>query len=96
MCLIWWSKERLLSKMIPRLRQWGEGDRVEVPIVRRKSVAVWVTEFGPITIMSDLSQLSLRKLHCIQVLISDRQFERVEWVEGVMDLVEMYSWTSSA
>ena len=48
------------------------------------------------SIMFDLSQLSLRKFVCIQDLISERQFDRVEWVSGVMDLVEMYNWTSSA
>ena len=75
--------------MTPRFRQWGEGDRVVQSIVRWKSLAAWVREFGPIRIMSDLSQFSLRKLACIQDLMSERQLDRVEWVVGVMALVEM-------
>ena len=41
-------------------------------------------------------QLRMRKFVCIHVLMSERQFDRVEMVVEVMDLVEMYSWMSSA
>ncbi len=44
---------------------------------------------GPMMIMSDLSQFSLRKLVCIHDFISVRQFVRVGWIAVVMDLVEM-------
>ena len=50
---------------------------------------VLVSDFGPMMIMSDLSQLSLRKLICIHDLMSVRQLVRVECVAVVMDLVEM-------
>lgn len=55
--------------------------------MRWKSLAVWEREVGPIGIMSDLSQLSLRKVACIHDLISQRPFDRVEWVEWEVDLV---------
>lgn len=96
MCLMCWSKERLLSKTIPKLWQSGEGTRVELSMVRGKSLAVWEREVGPIGITSDLSQLSLRKVACIHDLISQRPIDRVEWVEWEVVLVVMYSWMSSA
>lgn len=72
------------------------GNQGGVVKVRWKSLAVWEREVGPIGIMSDLSQLSLRKVACIHDLISQRPFNRVEWVEWEVDLVVTYSWTSSA
>ena len=63
--------------MTPRLRLWGDGDRVELSMVRQKLSVVLVRDFGPIMIRSDLSQLSLRKLVCIQDLMLVRQLERV-------------------
>lgn len=74
-----WEKVSLLSKMTPRLRQWGVGVRVELSKEKRKSLAVEARELGPITRMSDLLQLSLRKFVWSHELISERQFERVEW-----------------
>ena len=47
-------------------------------------------------IISDLLQLSLRKFFCIQFFMSVRQAVRVEWVAGVMVVVERYSCVSSA
>lgn len=46
--------------------------------------------------ISDLLQLSLRKLLFIQVFISVRQLMRVERMAGVMGFVEIQSWVSSA
>lgn len=42
-------------------------------------MAVEVRELEPIMRMSDLVQLGLREFVCIQKLISEGQFERVEW-----------------
>ena len=47
--------------------------------------------FGPKMIISVLLPLSLRKLWCIQVLMSVRQLVRVDRMAGVMALVVMYS-----
>lgn len=74
-----WEKVSLLSKMTPRLRQWGEGVRVQLSKEKQKSLAVEVREWGPITRMSDLLQLSFRKFVWSHELMSERQFERVEW-----------------
>lgn len=46
-------------------------------------------DFGPMMILSDLSQFSLRELAYIQDLISVRQLVRVECVAGVRDFMEM-------
>ena len=82
--------------MTPRLRM-----RVDVvtgvPSMRsEKSWVERVRESGPMIIISDLSQLSLRKFCCIQDFMSVRQVERVEWVAAVMVEVERYSCVSSA
>ena len=53
-------------------------------------------ELGPMMMIYDLLQLSLRKLFCIHVFISVRQAVRVEWVVVVMVLVERYNCVSSA
>ena len=55
--------------MTPRLRLWGDEDRVELSMVRWNLSVVLVRDLGPIMIRSDLSQLSLRKLVCIQDLM---------------------------
>ena len=52
--------------------------------------------FGAKMIISVLLPLSLRKLWCIQVLMSVRQLVRVDRMAGVMAVVVMYSWVSSA
>ena len=52
---------------------------------------VLVRDLGQIMIRSDLSELSLRRLVCIQDLMLVRQLERVERVAEVMDLVEIWS-----
>lgn len=62
-------------------------------------VKLWVVlvrDLGPMMMTSDLSQLRLRKFICIQDLISLRQLVRVDNVAGVIEVVEMYSWMSSA
>ena len=93
---MWGRNERVESKVTPRLRMWGDGMTVEPSILRVKLWAELVREFGPMSRISDLLQLSFRKLFCIQVLMSLRQVVRVECVAAVMVLVERYSWVSSA
>ena len=61
--------------MTPRLRLWGDEDRVELSMVRWNLSVVLVRDLGPIMIRSDLSQVSLRKLVCIQDLMLVRQRE---------------------
>ena len=51
---------------------------------------------GPIIIITDLSQFSLRKLDVSRDFISERQFVSVEQVAMEIYLVEMRSWISSA
>ena len=51
--------------------------------------------FGPKMIISVLLPLSLRKLWCIQVLMSVRQLVRVDRMAGVMSVVVMYSWVTA-
>ena len=45
------SKERLPSKVIPRLRMCGEGDRVELSMEREKFSVVLVSDLGQMIIM---------------------------------------------
>ena len=52
--------------------------------------------FGPKMIISVLLPLSLRKFSSIQVLMSMRQLMRVDRMAGVIAVVVMYSWVSSA
>ncbi len=56
---------------------------------RRGRSCDWFWDLGPMMIMSDLSQFSLRKLACIHDLISVRQLVRAGWIVVPMDLVEM-------
>lgn len=69
-------KEKLLSKVTPRLRMCGEGDRVELSVVRQKLWVILVRDMGPMMITSDLSQFSLRTFVRIHDLISVRQSVR--------------------
>ena len=64
----------------------GGGDGGAVNVEGEVSGVVWVRESGPVMRTSDLLELSLRKLCCIQVLMSVKQLERVERVEAVMVL----------
>ncbi len=73
----------------------GERNRVELSVVRQRLLDL-VRDLGPMMIMSDLSQFSLRKLACIHDMMSLRQSVRFARVVVVMDLVEMHSWISSA
>ena len=59
--------------MIPRLGTWVEGVTMERSILSEKSWVDRVRELGPMMIISDLLQLSLRKLFCIHILTSVRQ-----------------------
>ena len=87
--LVCCANERLLSRIIPRSRMDGEGDRIVLSMVREKFWVDVVSDFEPMSIISDLSQVSLRKFVCSHVCSSDRQLLRVERVAGVMDFVEM-------
>lgn len=84
------------SKMKPRFRIWGEVVTVWPSTDRVKSWVEGRSDLGPMTMISDLLQLSLRKLAFIQDFIADRQFVMVNTVAGVMDLVLRYSCVSSA
>ena len=95
-CLTWGRNDRVGSKMTPRLRIRSEGVTVEPSMLREKSLVELVRELGPMMMISDLLQLSLRKFVCIQVFKSVRQAVRVEWVVGMMALVERYNCVSSA
>ena len=94
--LTWGRNESVGSKMMPRLRTRVEGVTMEPSMSREKSCVELVSEFGPMIMISDLLQFSFRKLFFIQDLTWLRQAVRVECVVGVMVLVEMYSWVSSA
>ena len=61
---------------------------MEPSMFSEKSWVERVRESGPMMIISDLLQLSFRRFCCIQVFISVRQVERVEWVAAVMGGVE--------
>lgn len=76
--MAWGKKERVGLRMIPRLRIWVEGVMMEPSMLREKVWAERMRCLGPIMSISDLLQLSLRKLCCIQDLISARQMVRVE------------------
>ena len=60
----------------------------EPSMLSEKSWVERVRESGPMMIISDLLQLSFKKLFCIQVLSSVRHAVMVEWVAAVMVLVE--------
>ena len=98
--LFWWFKwdwkERVGSKMTPRLRILAEGVIMALSIFREKFSVERVRASGPMMIISDLLQFSLRKFSCIQFFISVRQVVRVEWVVAVMVLDGRYSCVSSA
>ena len=55
-----------------------EGVTVDPSMQSEKSCVELVRELGPIMMISDLLQLSLRKFFCIHVFISVRQAVRVE------------------
>ena len=82
--------------MTPRLRILAEGVMMELSMFREKLQVERVRASGPMMIISDLLQLSLRKLFCIQFFISVRQVVRVEWVVAVMVFEGRYSCVSSA
>ena len=70
------GKERVGSRMTPRLRTWVEGVMMEPSMLRKKVWAERERCFGPIISISDLLQLSLRKFCCILDFISARQVVR--------------------
>ena len=94
--LICGMNESVGSNMTPRLRMRVEVVTRVLSILREKFWVERVRESGPMMIISDLLQLSLRKFLCIQDFISVRQVVRVEWVAVVMVGVERYSCVSSA
>lgn len=72
--LMCFSKERNGSNKTPRLRIRGEVETGVPSMVREKSCSFVSWGFGPMRMSSVFSQLSLRKLCCIQVLTCVRQF----------------------
>ena len=64
----------------------AEGVMVELSMLREKFPVERVRASGPMMIISDLLQFSLRTFCCIQFLIIVRQVVRVEWVLAVMAL----------
>ena len=66
------------SRMMPRFRTRVEGVTMDPSILSEKSVVERVREVGPMMMISDLLQFSLRKFFCIHVLISVRQAVRAE------------------
>ena len=66
------------SNVTPRLRTRVEVVTVEPSMLRVKFWVERVRVSGPMIKISDLLQLSLRKLFCIHVLMSVRQVVRVE------------------
>lgn len=76
-CLTCDSNERVVSKMAPRLRMCWDVCTMEPSMVREKFWVDLVRDLGPMMIISDLSQFSLRKFVCIQVFISSKQLVRV-------------------
>ena len=85
--LTWDWKERVESRMTPRLRTEVEGETVEPSMFREKLWKVRVRESGPINRISDLLPLSFMKLICMKDVTSVRQAVRVAWVVAVMVVV---------
>ena len=52
--LVCFSIERLLSRIVPRLRMDGEGDRVVLSMVREKFWVDMVSDFEPMSIISEI------------------------------------------
>ena len=76
MLLMWEWKESVLSRMTPRLLAWGEGDTVELSMVREKLLTLDKVDLVPTRRSSVLSVLGLRKFEVNQDLISERQWVR--------------------
>lgn len=75
-----WLKKDSRAADVGRWAYSGVGGKVEV---------VGKSDEEPMIIMSDLLQVSWRKLLCIQDFISKRQLITMECVSEVRDLVEM-------
>ena len=74
-CFMCGSNESVGSRVMPRLRMSGDGVRTVLLKLRQKLWVDFVMFFG----LFFLSLLSFRKLRFIHVLISVKQFVRVEW-----------------
>ena len=66
----------MLSRMTPRLFTWGEGETVELSMVREKLLVFDKVDLVPMRRISVLLLLSLRKLCVNQSFISVRQSVR--------------------
>lgn len=89
-------KDRVESRMTPRLRTSGDGEMKLPSTWRRKSPAFLCSALGATTKSSVLLLLSLSRLEVNQVFMSRRQLTRDwggSWVDGE---VLRYSWVSSA
>ena len=94
--LTWGSKDRVGSRMTPRLRARGEGVMVEVPMVSEMGPVLLRVDLVPMRRSSVFSLLSWRKLWASHDFIVEMQVSM--WVRGGfwVDLVLMYIWASSA
>lgn len=70
---MWGSRERVESKITPRLKAWGDGETMVPSMVRVGLLALLRVDLEPMRRNSVLLLFSLRKLFCIQVLIANRQ-----------------------
>lgn len=82
-------KERVLSRMTPRLFTWGEGEMKEWSKGIVKLLDFLNVELVPINNISVLSLFSLRKLTVNQDFISRRQLVREEGGRRESGLEEM-------
>lgn len=78
--LTWGSKERVGSRITPRLRARGEGVMVEASMVSEMGPVLLRVDLVPMRRSSVLSLLSLRKLWVSHVFIVEMQVSM--WVRG--------------
>ncbi len=71
--LMWVWKERVESRMTPRLRTSGDGGMEQPSMWRRKSPIFWSSALGAITMSSVFLELSLSRLGVSHSFISWRQ-----------------------
>ena len=74
--------------MTPRLLTWGEGDTMELSMVREKLSTLDRVDLVPTRRSSVLSLLSLRKFEVNQDLISERQWVREDGARVASGLLD--------
>ena len=87
--LTWGTKERVGSRITPRLRARGEGVMIEESMVSETGTVLLRVDLVPIRMSSVLSLLSLRKLWVSHVFMVEMQVSM--WARGGfwVDLVLM-------